>query len=145
MNIDPTISAAAIATLVSALTSSVISLRIARRNQYKSLCDQLDSILKIAVQYPYLESERFTGLWSPEFDRNDEKFLRYDVYCTLVFNFLCGVAEHYSYDRSKIEKFIAIKDWVRLHGLYWQNPTSSYENVDSYDKEFIELINGYLK
>lgn len=145
MKTDITLTAAAIATLISALTSALMTLWLTGTNKKKNIDDQLDAILKIAIQYPYLESEHFCFSWKSDFDKNDEKYLRYDVYCNLLFNFLSRVAEHYKYDKKKIENYIAIKDWVRLHGLYWKNPTSEYENVDSYDKCFVELINGYLK
>jgi hypothetical protein len=138
------ITSAAIATLISAVTSAIVATRISYSNKVKNLDDQLDGLLKIAIQYPYLESEHFTSTWISTFDLNDEKYLRYDVYCTLLFNFLERVSKHYRYQQAKIENFVAIKDWVRLHGRYWKDPTSSYENVDSYEKEFVNLINSYL-
>lgn len=139
------ITTAAIATLISALTSACVALLISKSNKKKDIDDQLDGILKIAIQYPYLESEYFTSTWKSDFDKNEEKYLRYDVYCTLLFNFLSRIASHYKFDKKKIEDYIAIKDWVRLHEKYWLDPTSAYENVDSYDKEFVSLINSYLK
>jgi len=145
MTTDITITAAAIATLISALTSACMTLWITGTNKKKNLDDQLDAIIKIAIQYPYLESEAFSIGWKPDFDKDDEKYLRYDAYCNLLFNFLSRVAGHYKYNTSKIENYIAIKDWVRLHGNFWKNPTSAYENVDSYDKKFVELMNSYLK
>lgn len=140
-----TLTAAAIATLVSALTSAIITLLIAKSNKKKAIDDQLDGLLKIAIQYPYLESEHFTSTWVSSFDKNEEKYLRYDVYCTMLFNFLSRLASHYKYSTKEIENYVAIKDWVRLHKKYWSDPTSAYENVDSYDKEFVNLINSYLK
>jgi len=145
MRSDITITAAAIATLISAITSAIITLLITKANRKKGLDDQLDAILKIAIQYPYLESENFTDSWQSTFDKTNEHYLRYDVYCNLVFNFLCRVALYYKYNTQKIENYIAIKDWVRLHGKYWSDPVSTYENVDSYDRKFVELIKNYLK
>lgn len=142
---EMTITAAAIATIISAITSALISLLIRRSNKYDSIENQLDSILKIAIEYPYLESEEFTSTWKSDFDTSDEKYLRYDVYGTLLFNYLTRIASYYNYNRKKIEDYIAIKDWIRLHGKYWKNPKSSYENVDSYDKKFVELVESYLK
>ena len=142
---DTTITAAAIATLISALTSTLVTLWVTGTNKQKSIDEQLDGILKIAIQYPYLENAVFTSNWRNDIDHNDEKYLRYDVYCTLLFNFLSRLAEYHKYDRTKIEEYIAIKDWIRLHEKYWKNPTSSYENIDSYDRKFIELVNTYLK
>lgn len=142
---DVTITAAAIATLISALTSACITLWILSWNKQKNLDDQLDGLLKIAIQHPYLENKKFADSWQPEFDESDEKMLRYEVYCNLLFNYLARLSEHYKFKSDKIEKHLAIKDWVRLHGKYWQEPATMYENVDSYDKKFVELINSYLK
>ena len=145
MSSDFSVTSAAIATLISATTATGISMWITHGNKMKNLDDQLDGILKIAIQYPYLESDHFTSSWSSKFDRNDERYLRYDVYCTLIFNFLERLSKHFKYDKYKVENYVAIKDWVRLHGKYWNDPTSSYENIDSYEKEFVDLINSYLK
>jgi hypothetical protein len=139
------ITSAAIATLISALTSASITLWLNKNNAKRHIDDQLDAILKISVQYPYLESQTFTSTWIDEKNSNEEKYLRYDVYCTLLFNYLSRVATFYRYDKKKIENYIAIKDWVRLHKEYWLNPTSSYENIDSYDDKFRTLINYYIK
>ena len=84
---EMTITSAAIATLISGLTSTIITLLISNNNKARSLDAQLDEILKIAIKYPYLESENFTSSWKSNFDRSDERYLRYDVYGTLIFNF----------------------------------------------------------
>ena len=76
MTTDITITAAAIATLISALTSACMTLWITGTNKKKNLDDQLDAILKIAIQYPYLESAAFALGWKSDFDKNDEKYLR---------------------------------------------------------------------
>ncbi len=140
-----TITAAAIATLISAATSATITLLISRTNKIKHLDDQLDDILKIAVQYPYLESKSFTSTWNDKKDTEAEEYLRYDLYCTLLFNYLSRLSKHFKYDKDKIDGYVAAKDWVRLHKDYWNNPYEDFENIDSYDKKFKELIAEYLK
>lgn len=139
------ITSAAIASIISAITSAAITLTIARSNTKKDLDDQLDGILKIAVQYPYLESKDFANTWTSHYDRNDERALRYEVYCTLVFNYMSRLAKYYKYKEIKIEEHIALKPWARIHAKYWRDPTESYDNVDTYDKPFVELIEGYLR
>jgi hypothetical protein len=125
---EMTITSAAIATLISGLTSSIITMLISNKNKERGLDAQLDEILKIAIKYPYLESEN----------------LRYDVYGTLIFNFLARVSHHCHYNKKKIDQYIAIEDWVKLHSLYWSDPTSIVENIDSYNKEFVQLINSFV-
>ncbi len=139
------VSSAILAAIISALTSALVNHVNNKQSKKRQLDDQLDSILKIAVQYPYLESTIFTLTWNIKKDSNEEEYLRYDIYCTLLFNYLERLASHYSFNRRKIEDEIAIKDWVRIHKDYWLNPISSYENIDSYDTKFKSLINDYLK
>lgn len=139
------ITSAAIATIVAAITSITVTLLLARLNAKKSLDDQLDGILKIAVQYPYLESKDFTNAWTSTYDRNDEKALRYGVYCTLVFNFMSRLAKHYNFKETKIEDHVAIKPWARIHAKYWRDPTEAYDNTDTYDSAFVDLIETYLR
>jgi hypothetical protein len=139
------ITAAAIATLISAGTSATISLFIARSNKQKSLDDQLDSIIKIGVQYPYLENRTFTEKWKSTHDDSDEMMLRYDMYCNLLFNYLSRLADHYNYNEEKIEKYLAVKMWVRMHRKNWKDPKEAYENVDAYDKKFVDLMDKYTK
>ena len=139
------ITSAAIATIISATTSATVTLILAKLNSKKHLDDQLDAILKIAVQYPYLESKEFADQWTSKYDREDEKFLRYEVYCTLVFNFLSRLSAFYKFEEKKIENHLAAKSWARLHEKYWTDPSEAYENVDSYDDPFVKLIDGYLK
>lgn len=139
------ITSAAIATLLSATTSAIVSLLIASSNKKRSIDDQLDGLLKIATQYPYLESRNFTEQWSSKHDESDERMLRYDMYCNLLFNFLSRVATHYNYDERKIENYLAMKSWVRIHRKNWLDPRDAYENVDSYGESFVNLMNKYTK
>jgi len=67
---DTTLTAAAIATIISAITSASITLYINNSNKKKNIDDQLDTLLKLAIQYPYLESsklEKITEIWSNDF------------------------------------------------------------------------------
>ena len=121
-----------------------INNRYRKRDKQDSLDSRLDSIIKIGIQYPYLEDKSFTKQWSKHKDDQDEKYLRYDNYCNIVFNFLHSVCENYEYDREKVENYIDIKNWMRTHEDNWRNPVENYENVDGYDEQFRKFINSYL-
>ena len=58
-----TLTSAALATLVSVATSTLVTLLVNRRNNKlhlkKNLDQQLDDLLKIALEYPHLESSKF--------------------------------------------------------------------------------------
>lgn len=139
------ITAAAIATIISTLTSSMITVLIARSNKIKDLDAQLDTILKIGIQYPYLENSDFTKNWSSKNNQNTDENLRYDLYATIMFNFLSRLCKYYKYDLNKIENHIAIKEWVRLHSKYWRDPIEPHENTDTYDEKFVNLIEKILR
>lgn len=145
MKIDMTLTFTAITAIVSLFLSIYMPLRLLHIDKKKRLDEQLDAIIKISIQYPYLESKKFTSEWVSDFDKENEQYLRYDVYCNLLFNFLSRVASYYRYDNKKMEDYITIKDWIRYHKKCWQDPTSPHENSDSYDKKFVDLINNYIQ
>ncbi len=75
----------------------------------------------------------------------DEAYLRYDMYCNMLFNFLHHVYEFYGGNKNKIESYIDIKTWIRIHRYNWQNPAVAHENIDGYDEPFRNFINSYLE
>ncbi len=138
------LTSAAIATLVSGLVNTVVTLNLFRRNDEKRLNDQLHDIIKLSVEYPYLEDKKFTNQWNTR-NPDDERYTRYDNYCALVFNFLERLFEHYKYDVCKIEKFMDVKSWIRLHRHCWECPSTEFENTDGYDPRFRSIITEFLK
>jgi hypothetical protein len=143
MNMD--ITAAAIATLISSGVATCVAIWITSRNELKSLNDQLDGIIKIAIQYPYLENKAFADSWDTNRDSQDEKYLRYDNYCNLIFNYLERLCTYYKFDKEKIEKHLNVRDWIRVHKQCWLNPSTPFENTDSYSTAFKTFIEAYLK
>jgi len=144
MSLSTEITSAAIATLIAGSVSTLVAMGIAKSNNTKRLEDSFDSILKIAVQYPFLENNNFTSLWDSKVDQTKEENLRYDVYCTLVFNFLERLCKHYSFNETKINDFVNMKDWIRTHENYWKYPLVKHENLDSYNQEFRALVEKYI-
>jgi hypothetical protein len=138
------ITSAAIATIIAAITSTLVTLIMNRTNYKQELDNQLDSILKLALQYPYLENKDFTNKWSSKYDLSDDKSLRYEIYATLVFNYLSRFSEYYKYNTKKIEKRLGIRTWIRIHRKYWYDPTIPNDNIDTYDPLFKKLVDYYL-
>jgi hypothetical protein len=138
------ITSATIATLISSGVAATVSIILNKSTKRRSLEDQLDSILKISIQFPYLENPKFTRTWNDQKESNDEKYLRYENYCTLIFNFLERLCEFYKYDLKKIENFMNVRDWVRLHKDCWVNPSLPFENSDGYKNKFKKIIDNYL-
>ncbi len=141
--------------IITAIISAGIAYFIAsfnnKKNQQKSLDDQLDNILKIAVQYPYLEMENFTHAWTndkilvnrPEDKEEAEKYQRYDIYSTLVFNYMQRYCEFHEYQPNNLEK-VDIKSWIKIHKEIWNNPVGTSENIDGYPEKFRNHIKNYL-
>lgn len=143
-NMKMTLIATFISTLIASLSSVSLSLFLRRKCEQESLDNQLDSILKISIKYPYLESTEFTKTWKENCKNADEKFRRYENYATLVFNYLSRVCEFFGYKEKQIKKYIDINGWVRIHKDYWYNPTIDNENEISYDKKFKDIIHKIL-
>ncbi|MBL7976576.1 MAG: hypothetical protein JNJ85_16780 [Candidatus Kapabacteria bacterium] len=139
------ITSAAIASVLSTIVSVSVNLYVNKNGKRKDLNDQLDNILKIAIQYPYLENEDYTSLWKDNRSNKEDQHIRYDLYCTMLFNYLERLCSFYKFNMIKIEEHIYIKDWIRLHKEYWLTPTSTYENIDGYSKEFRSLIKEILE
>lgn len=123
-----------------------------RRTQEDRLRQRLADILALSVQYPYLEHPSITENWKGWKDglgenvkKYDEKFARYDQFANIIFNFLEDVYIHFKGDKKKIEDFVDVKSWIRLHKQVWEDPLSSYENADSYSDDFRKFIDSYLK
>lgn len=120
------------------------SLKLYKQEQYEKLVEDLNKIIEIGIQYPYLESRPFTSKWIENMHLNDERYLRYDMFCNLLFNYLARVYTYHNKDKKKIEEFVDIKSWVRLHKYCWQKPIDEDENIDAYDEDFRRFINSYI-
>ena len=139
-------------TMVSALISIVVSIAstvVFNKYQIKhdvktKLDEEFNEILKIAIEYPYLESIDFTRKWTSKYDKSNESALRYEVYCTLVFNFLEKFSKFYNYNLKKIQSELAVKEWVILHSKYWRDPTIPNENINTYNPDFLKLVEDCL-
>jgi predicted component of type VI protein secretion system len=138
----------AIAAAMSAYYSariSKITLDLYKQERKEKLIDDLNKILEIEVEYPYLASIDFTSEWDSFKGSNDERYLRYDVYCNRIFNYLNRVFYHFNKDKKSIEEFVEVKSWIRTHKYNWLNPTCENENIDSYDEDFRSFLNSYIK
>ncbi len=136
-----------IATLISSSVAIIVTLIINNRATRKDLDDQLDTLIKISIEHPFLEDSGYTTNWVNLDGLNDDhtEYHRYENYCTLLFNFLARFCEFYDYNDTKIHKHLNVKSWIRTHRGAWEKPSIQYENTDSYHKKFRDLIDSYLK
>jgi hypothetical protein len=136
---------------ISAATSAYYSrkslettVKLYDQEQMEKLIQDLNKIIEIGIQYPYLESKPFTSKWVENMNLNDERYLRYDMFCNLIFNYLSHVYNYFGKDKKQIEDFVDIKSWIRLHKYCWQKPVDENENIDAYDDDFRRFINSYI-
>ena len=115
-----------------------------KKEMRKKLTDEMNKIIEIAITYPYVESKAFTSQWIANKDSDSEFYLRYDMYCNRLYNHLYNVCSFFKYNRQKIEDFVDIKSWIRIHKQNWLYPIDENENIDGYDKQFRDFINSYL-
>ncbi len=138
-------------TIISAITSTISSIVVyylgIKNTRKEKLRDDRDNILKISVEYPYLEYPVFCDSWDKSKAKHEhdeaEKFIRYEMYTILVFNHLSDVCNYYNYDLKKITKnHVDIKNWLRLHRKIWKEPlTDEYANTDGYNEKFVSFVN----
>jgi hypothetical protein len=133
-----------IATLISTIVATTVSLRLNRKKERERFDLQLQNIMAYPIEYPYLENRKFTEGWHPSLTDKDERYGRYENYCNLVFNFLNQICEWKKYNKEEIEKYIDIKNWLRIHEKCWKNPAFPHENTDVYDGKFSEFVGMYI-
>lgn len=119
--------------------------RLNKKQKENALYDKLSHILEIAVKYPYVEYQPFIDQWLNKKGDSDIRYMRYDMFCNLLFNFLVEIYEFYGGNKKKIEGFCDIKTWVRMHKLNWLYPIDPNENIDGYSEDFRNFINSYIQ
>lgn len=93
------------------------------------------------MEYPYLEDSKFIKRWAKSRESSKEKFIRYDLYCCIVFNFLESVSRFYRYDIAKIVNFVDIKEMLEAHREWWKSPPGNADaNQIGYSKEFRRML-----
>lgn len=142
------ISTTAIITVISTAFAIMINYFIFKKNynaaEIKRLDDNLNQMINYTIQYPYLEEKTFIESWVKNKSNPNEQYMRYESYCIFVFNFLDRLCRYYNFNKISIEKFIHIKEVVRIHAEWWKNPTGEYDNIEGYSDDFRKFINSYL-
>lgn len=137
-----------------AIIVTVIIYRLTQKSAKEIyLYDRLRELQMLTVKYTFLEDEQFIGQWNDlkeKIENNNisaderEKFLRYDSYTEMLFNYVVFVFEYYETE-EKVLNFVAFKEWLRPHKLCWENPTKTHSNRDIYDEQICNTIDKWLK
>lgn len=145
--------ASAVASFI-AIVVTVIIYRLTQKSAREMyLYDRLRELQMLTMKYPYLEDKNFTKRWNilkkkiknnTITDSEREKFLRYDSYTEMLFNYVVFVFEYYKTE-EKVLNFVAFKEWIRPHKLCWDNPIIPHNNRDIYDKKICDIIDKWIK
>jgi len=109
------------------------------------LNEQLFNILRIQIEYPYLENMEFVLSWNREKAKKEPDYQRYDSYCCMLFNFMWQIYTLYQGETTRVENFFAVAEEVRIHKCWWQNPLNPRDNIDGYDEKYRIYINSIIE
>jgi hypothetical protein len=113
--------------------------------ELNNLNTNLNQMISISIEYPYLEDSSFISKWPSFRDSSEERYLRYNSYCIYTFNFLQSVCSYYDYDKNKIEDFVNVDEIIQTHETWWKNPPSGEDpNTKGYDEKFDRFVNSIL-
>lgn len=138
------ISIAVIPAIVSALVSWIVTYFSFRKKDRRELDAELSSILKIGIEHPQFEQDSFTQKWSPDLAKTNKDYAAYDMYATLVFNFLERYFKFYGFDEAECLSQLDSRNWILTHKTYWKDPLTPFENKDAYDKRFVAIIRNVV-
>jgi len=128
---------------VALVISLIVSFHFFKKEENEHFGLQLQNILKFKIEHPYFDDTNFINSWNPEL-KNDEKYLRYSVFCNIVFNYLYDLYRWKKTDKNKLENYISVRRWVKAYEKYWRNKVVEFEKQGVYEKKFLDLINSYL-
>jgi len=138
-----TIVATVISIIVSTFVSTLLQNRKTIKEEMARLRQDIKDLLKISIEYPYLEDNTFCNSWSSA-NKNDEKVQRYDNYCCIVFNLISQIYKLFEGDESKIDDFFATKEMIVRHKKWWKSPSGFLENLNGYSSDFRSYVESKL-
>lgn len=125
--------------------------RTERSRQRIFLDNQLIKLQELSLRYPFLEDEKFTAKWDnmrEDYENGNctekDKFLMYDVYTEMLFNFVFQSSEYFRTEEKLIE-YVNFKSWIRNHALCWSNPLAAHCNRDTFGNRFCDMIDRWIR
>lgn len=108
-------------------------------NSEKEILKINSDLLRIAMQWPYLEDTLYGSKW----DRNsrDPDDIRYNLYCTEVFNLLEELYKLYNGKKDDMINLLDIDEYIINHKKWWYEEVSK---TGGYGKDFRNFIDNYI-
>lgn len=109
---------------------------IEKRDNKRYMKDMLDRLIMISIEYPYLEDASYTN--NKNKNREDEKYVRYDNYCCMVFNFIERLWKYANGNKKKMNDIVYYSEYINTHYQWWLD---NFEiNKEGYEKGFLTLV-----
>lgn len=105
------------------------------------LNDNMNKLLDVDLQYPFLEDSVYIAHWAANKNAHNDSALRYQTYCTYLFNTLEDVCEYYHYSKIRIDRYMDVSDLIEMHKAWWDAYTR--QNTASYGPEFVSFVSQY--
>lgn len=122
-------------------------------NKKTFLDNQLIELQRLSFYDTFVEDENYTHKWVETKEKylnkqlseeEIKKFLKYDVYTEMLFNFIEKALIIYKTE-EKLLNYIDFKSWVRTHAECWKNPLKEHSNREVYGDNMSDMIDKWLK
>ncbi|GHV23252.1 hypothetical protein FACS189494_11090 [Spirochaetia bacterium] len=133
-----------LASVLSVIITSITNYFYQKKSEKQHLSDTLMQLNTFLISEPFLESD--TALKKYLKGTNDIEDMikndKYNAYCIVKYNYLSDICKYYKYNLEKINKELALKEYLQDNKEWWEN--NRRINYSSYDKEFLHLIEGVV-
>lgn len=114
--------------------------RISWKERARDIRRQNSELIRLAMQYPYLESESYLKTWSRA--SQDEDAIRYGLYCTEIFNMIEDLFRLCRGDKKRMNNILYFQEYINDHKGWWISETPI---TSGYDEDFSEFIESCIK
>ncbi len=138
---------------VSAGTTFYLQCKAEKSRRKAELDRQLIELQNLAVRYPFLEDGTYADKWDEQRENmlsgnlpleERDKFLQYDAYTELLFNYVSRCLNYYRKEKKLLE-YVDFKGWLRPHKKCWEKPLQEHSNREVYGDRVADMIDRWMK
>jgi len=116
-----------------------------RGQQRLAIDGQVQTLIEMSMQYPYLERDSCCSAWKKDGNPDDDERARYENYCCLVFNTIERAWDlHWwrgfnkEWRHAAVRKIFHVDELICRHYAWF---TADEENLGGYPASFYEYVN----
>lgn len=126
--------------VVSAVTALLVYWIKAKSDDQRELRADIRKMIELAMAYPHVEDAGYMAAWKNGSSQNKDDLI-YDSYCCYVFNLLERIWKFCGGNQEKMQNILHVEEIIKGHKKWWY---AERENVDGYDKGFIQYVDQLL-